>query len=123
MKGVILAGGNGSRLYPLTKVTNKQLLPVFNKPLIYYPLNILIKAGITEVLVITSSTHLDDFKVLLGTGKKFGIKLDYQIQESPLGLAHGLSLAENFVGNDSVTMILVDNIFADNVSKLIKSVD
>lgn len=120
MKGVILAGGNGSRLYPLTKVTNKQLLPVYNKPLIYYPLNVLIKAEIKEVLIITSNKHLDDFKILLGDGENFGISIQYKIQNSPLGLAHGLSLAENFANGDEVTMILGDNIFEDNVSQEIK---
>lgn len=123
MKGVILAGGTGTRLRPLTLVTNKQLLPIYNRPLIYYPLNVLVKAGITDILLITSPTHVGHYVTLFESGKKFGIKMTYAIQESPDGLAHALSLAEDFADDEPTTMILGDNIITDDISEVIKNFD
>lgn len=120
MKGVILAGGNGTRLQPLTLVTNKQLLPIYNKPLIYYPVNLLKKAGITDILIISSPAYIGNYVRLFESGKKFGLKITYAIQESPDGLAHGLSLAEDFADEEPVTMVLGDNIIADDLSSTIK---
>ncbi|TFH46719.1 MAG: spore coat protein [ANME-2 cluster archaeon] len=115
MKGIILAGGTGSRLYPLTKVTNKHLLPVYNKPMIYYPLQTLIEAGIDDILIVSGRGHAGHFLELLGSGADFGIKLTYEIQEEAGGIAQALGLAEDFVDNESVMVILGDNIFQDNV--------
>ena len=115
MKGVILAGGTGSRMLPCTKVTNKHLLPVYNKPMIYYPLQTLIDAGITEILIVSGPGHAGDFLNLLGSGKEFGVRLTYEIQDEAGGIAHALGLAEKFANNDSVTVILGDNIFEDNM--------
>lgn len=114
MKGIILAGGSGTRLSPLTRVTSKQLLPIYDKPMIYYPLSTLLEAGIEEILVITAPYHAGDFLNFLGSGKEFKAKFTYEIQDQPSGLAQGLSLAETFVGNDKCTMILGDNIFEYN---------
>ena len=121
MKGVILSGGSGSRLRPLTKVTSKQLLPVYNKPMIYYPLRTLLKAGIKEILIIIAPEHSGDYVNLLGSGSQFGARFSYEVQDKPIGLAHGLFLAESFADGDQVTMILGDNIFEDDFSKDIKS--
>jgi glucose-1-phosphate thymidylyltransferase len=111
MKGVILAGGTGSRLLPLTKVTNKHLLPVYNKPMIYYPLECMAKAGIEEVLLVTGGNNSGDFIRLLGNGRDFGLKnLNYTYQDGAGGIAQALSLAEHFVGGDSICLILGDNI-------------
>jgi glucose-1-phosphate thymidylyltransferase len=112
MKGIVLAGGLGSRLHPLTKVTNKHLLPVYNKPMIYYPIQTLVDAGITEILVVTGGSNSGDFLKLLGNGKQFGLKhLDYTYQEGEGGIAAALSLAEYFVDNDLVCVILGDNVY------------
>ncbi|MBC8501465.1 MAG: NTP transferase domain-containing protein [Nanoarchaeota archaeon] len=115
MKGVILAGGTGSRLLPLTKVTNKHLLAVYNEPMIYYPLKKLIKAGIKDILIISGSGHSGHFVNLLGSGKEFGVRLSYEIQDEAGGIAQALGLAEDFVDKDNVCAILGDNVFEDDI--------
>jgi glucose-1-phosphate thymidylyltransferase len=121
MRGIILSGGSATRLRPCTKVTSKQLLPVYNRPMIYYPLNTLIKAGIKEILIIVAPERAGDYLNLLGSGKEFGVKFTYEIQDKPNGLAEAFIIGENFIDNESVAMILGDNIFEDDFTEDIKN--
>ncbi len=120
MKGVILAGGTGSRLYPLTKVTNKHLLPVGPKPMIYYPIEKLLEAGIHHILIVTGTEHMGSVVSLLGSGKDFGCAFTYKVQDEAGGIAQALSLAENFAGGDAITVVLGDNLFEDPIAPMIR---
>ena len=121
MKGIILAGGEGTRLRPLTYVTSKQLLPVYSRPMIYYPLETLLKAGIKDILIIVAPDHAGDFLKLLGSGKNFGCRFTYEIQDKPEGLAQAFLIGHNFLGDDAVTLILGDNLFEDDFSEAINT--
>ena len=121
MKGIVLAGGRATRLRPLTKITSKQLLPVYNKPMIFYPLETLLRAGIKDILIIIAPDYAGHFLNLLGSGREFGARFSYEIQEEPRGLADAFIIGENFIGRDNVTMILGDNIFDHDFSAEIKN--
>lgn len=121
MKGIILAGGSGSRLDPLTRVTSKQLLPVYNQPMIYFPLHTLLNAGIKEILIIIAPGHSGDFVNLLGSGRQFGAKFAYEVQDAPNGLAEAFLIGAEFIGNDSCAMILGDNIYEHDFSRAVKN--
>ena len=121
MKGVVLAGGTGSRLYPLTKITNKHLLPIYDKPMIYYPIQTLVNAGIEDIMIVTGGNNAGDFLRLLGNGREFGLKrLHYTYQERPGGIADALSLAEDFADGDKIVLILGDNIIEGNIRKAVE---
>lgn len=120
MKGIILAGGTGSRLFPLTKVTNKHLLPVGDKPMIYHPISKLTEVGIEEILIVTGTEHMGDVVTLLGSGKDFGCRFTYKVQDEAGGIAQALGLAENFAGDESVVVILGDNIFEGSLEMAVK---
>lgn len=121
MKGIVLAGGRATRLRPLTYITSKQLLPVYNKPMIFYPIETLVKAGVKDILIIVAPDYSGHFLNLLGTGEEFGAHFSYAVQKEPKGLAEAFIIGKNFIDNDNVTMILGDNIFDKDFSKEIKS--
>jgi len=121
MKGIILAGGTGSRLYPLTKVTNKHLLPVYDKPMIFYPLQTLLDAGINEIMIVSGKGHAGHFLELLGSGSDWGVRFTYEIQDGAGGIAQALGLAEDFADDEDVAVVLGDNIFQDDVSEVVQA--
>ena len=119
MKGIVLAGGSGTRLHPLTKITSKQLLPVYNKPMIYYPISTLLKAGIRDILIIVAPERSGDFLNLLGSGKDFGARFAYEVQDQPRGIAQAFVIGRDFIKGDACTLILGDNIYSDDFSEAI----
>ncbi len=122
MKGIILSGGLGTRLYPLTKVTSKQLLPIYDKPMIFYPIEKLVESGVKEILIIVAPDHCGDYMRVLGSGKEWGVKFTYEIQDKPDGLAQAFIIGENFLDDgDNVTLILGDNIFEDSIADAVKN--
>jgi len=121
MKGIILAGGTGSRLYPITKVTNKHLLPVGKYPMIYYSIQKLLQANITDILIVTGKEHMGDVVNLLGSGSEFGVSLTYKVQDQAGGIAQALGLAEHFIGDDSMIVILGDNVFSEEIAPIVES--
>ena len=121
MKGIVLAGGSGSRLYPITQGVSKQLLPVYDKPMVYYPISVLMLADIRDILVITTSQDLSSYQRLLGDGSDFGINLSYVVQDNPNGLAEAFILGSDFIGSDNVALILGDNIFMDRASPTLQN--
>ncbi|MCR4280245.1 MAG: sugar phosphate nucleotidyltransferase [Candidatus Komeilibacteria bacterium] len=121
MKGIILAGGKGTRLQPLTKITSKQLLPVYNQPMIYYPLQTLLKAGIREIMIIVAPENAGDYLNFLGSGRQFGAKFTFEVQDEPKGLPQAFEIADNFIDDDDVALILGDNIFSHDFSANVQS--